>query len=87
LKQSLRKAADASVRRALDAIRAKPLSIDRLEAPISRWNAVIPKCALDAETGPTHTTYLHPRKGFRRVSNKRLVVRGALANTAMAAAL
>jgi hypothetical protein len=36
------------------------------------WNALIPKCALRPGIGETHVTYLHPTKGFRRVSNKRL---------------
>jgi hypothetical protein len=36
------------------------------------WNGTIPKCARFVEIGETHTTFLHPTKGWRRVSNKRL---------------
>ena len=36
------------------------------------WNAIIPKVAMNVEIGATHTTYLHPTKGLRRVSNARL---------------
>ena len=36
------------------------------------WNATVAERAIGAEIGATHTTYLHPTKGYRRVSNKRL---------------
>ncbi len=36
------------------------------------WNAHIPKCAVKVEHMPDHVRYLHPTKGWRRVSNKRL---------------
>ncbi|MDR3488770.1 MAG: hypothetical protein P4M05_28185 [Bradyrhizobium sp.] len=36
------------------------------------WNQTIPKRAIHIEVGETHTTYVHPTKGPRRISNKRL---------------
>ena len=32
------------------------------------------------ETGPTHTTYLHTTKGWRRVSNRRLIADANIVN-------
>ncbi len=36
------------------------------------WAATIPKCAMCVEIGPRTTKYLHPTKGWRTVSNRRL---------------
>jgi len=42
------------------------------------WNRVIPKSAVDIRRKPTddnnwtYAEYLHPRKGWRRVSRKRM---------------
>jgi hypothetical protein len=39
---------------------------------ITRTNKVIPQCALNTEIGPTGLRDLHPTKGWRRVSYRRL---------------
>lgn len=36
------------------------------------WNGLIPRRATRVEIGLTHTRYLHPTKGWRKVSNSRL---------------
>lgn len=41
---------------------------------IAKWNAVIPKCALCVEEDGSSIKYLHPTKGWRWVSQKRLKV-------------
>lgn len=43
-----------------------------LQSRTNRWNALIPKCAINVKIGETHTTYIHPTKGRRVVNNKRL---------------
>ena len=44
----------------------------RLDRQTALWDATIPKRAKLIEVGETHTTYLHPTKGYRCVSNARL---------------
>jgi len=39
---------------------------------IAQWNALIPKCAKRIVHRPDGVLYLHPTKGWRRVSYKRL---------------
>jgi hypothetical protein len=65
-------------------MRALPLSPDIMLTPAamhfarvtSVWDAHIPKCAKLIEhvppEKPTHVRYLHPTKGWRNVSYKRL---------------
>lgn len=38
----------------------------------ARWNALIPKYAKCITIGDTHVHYLHPTKGWRFVSKRRL---------------
>ncbi|BBF92657.1 hypothetical protein [Blastochloris tepida] len=55
------------------------LALTRLQLEIAHglrlWNSIIPKCAKNVGPDPKrpgHTRYLHPTKGWRSVSNKRL---------------
>lgn len=41
----------------------------------ARWNAVIPKRAMHVTDNGSSITYLHPTKGYRTVSKRRIEVR------------
>lgn len=39
---------------------------------VSKWNAVIPKCALNVQEDGDSIKFLHPTKGWRWVSKRRV---------------
>lgn len=39
---------------------------------IAKWNAIVPKSYIFQWEGSTHFVFLHPTKGFRPISKKRL---------------
>lgn len=49
-----------------------PLTQIAIASAVARWNALIPKRACRVDLGPEGVRYLHPTKGWRLVSNKRL---------------
>lgn len=40
-----------------------------------RINAFVPRCAVDVRMTETHVEYLHPTRGWKRVSYKRIGVK------------
>ena len=44
----------------------------RINRQTKLWDMIIPKHANNVVIGDTYTTFIHPTKGHRRVSNKRL---------------
>jgi hypothetical protein len=44
----------------------------RTAAIMRRWQQIIPQCAKEITFGDTYVRYLHPTKGHRYVSKKRL---------------
>lgn len=42
------------------------------EAQRQAWNRWVPKCAVDVEMTPTHVRYLHPTRGWKRVSRRKV---------------
>ena len=51
-----------------------PLARLRTSLVTMRWSALIPARAVAVEIGATSTRYLHPTKGWRTVSHRRLGV-------------
>lgn len=53
-----------------------PLQITQLNARVAlaNWQRIVPKRAVAVRNndGPNHFAYLHPTKGWKRVSNKRV---------------
>lgn len=46
------------------------------QAVMTRWHRIIPPCAKNITFADTHVRYLHPTKGYRYVSKRRLGLEG-----------
>jgi hypothetical protein len=54
-----------------------PLNALAMVARTQRWNALVNKKAIAVSFERTFVKYIHPTKGWRRVSNRRLGIRDA----------
>jgi hypothetical protein len=54
-----------------------PLNALAMVAQAQSWNALVNKKAIAVSFERTFVKYIHPTKGWRRVSNRRLGIRDA----------
>lgn len=47
-------------------------AVDYIKIMTTHFNKFIPKCAVDLKIGATALSYLHPTRGWKRVSFKRM---------------